>query len=173
MKPHTTEIFLKKTFGFVVVDMWLITKSEVPYVASLHIHQQFSLVRSSACSGSIISSAKASKFLKCCCKTGFSKLSGLSRNPPKCQRMLPRRQTKHLRSTTNLLQNKTSFFPTQQSIASELLFSFQFTCWITILSCINYIRMLCESCMRQKEIVALYFNNHHYGFHIPREKISH
>lgn len=95
------------------------------------------------------------------------------KKPPKCQCMLPRRQTKHLRSTTNLFQNKTSLFPTQQSIASELLFSFQFTCSITILSCINHIRMLCESCMRQKEIVALYFNNSYGDFHISREKISH
>ncbi|KAL0597104.1 LOW QUALITY PROTEIN: Acetyl-CoA carboxylase 1 [Plecturocebus cupreus] len=32
-------------------------------------------VRSTACSGSIKSKAKASRFLKCCCSTGFSKLS--------------------------------------------------------------------------------------------------
>lgn len=95
------------------------------------------------------------------------------KNPPKCQCMLPRRQTKHLRSTTNLFQNKTSLFPTQQSIASELLLFFS-------IYLLNHYSVMyqphknavweLESCMRQKETLALYFNNSYGGFHIPREK---
>lgn len=104
------------------------------------------------------------------------KAVGPVKNPPKCQCMLPRRQTKHLRSSTNLFQNKISLFPTQLSIASErlLLFSIYLLNHYPIMyqPHKNAVWEL-ESCVRQKETVALYSKNSYDGFHISRKKISH
>lgn len=67
------------------------------------------------------------------------------KKPPKCQSMLPRRQTKHLRSTNNLFQNKTSLFPTQQSIASQLLFLFS-------IYLLNHYSVTLECCVRVRKL---------------------